>query len=777
MAKKKKTAQSERPEKAPSGGRMKVKSAWLAFAAYTATAMLLTFPLAFKMNSSVYGPYDHASTDMFANIHYYFWAMKYALSELGRITLDTPLFAAPFGSRMNLVNLTGFVQIPVTLVFGHLFSRNFTILFNLVAAAMGMFFLAKHVTKSAAASLLAGMAYAFCPNMLVRSYTTFDSTQVAWIPLYTLFVIRFVEDRTWRNAILAGVFLTLNIVLAMPYYLVFLPVHTVTVLAVMAVWRAVRGGRGFAGLVSDVTSRASLPGWIRIGTVFAVVVAVFLVYYTTVVGGGEYASSVQRTTEQLRELALKPADYLVPHPRSAFLKGDIKESYWNTKRPGKDPDSFVAYLGYAALVLAAIGAYKNRKSRYAWIFIAAGAVAFVSTLGPSLVGIPTPSGIIHSLYASFARRILIYKVFVQMCVAGLMGMGAASVLERGALSRAGNRAAFTAAVAVVMLFEYTIVPPALSVDLSENPTLYDAVRDLPEDAKLIEVPLRRFRGNLYQGYVYYQTHHKKPLFNPYFSLSRVPERIRPFYERMQVPLEAQEYANLSALRWLGISHLTYHWYIGTQTVRFVSFPAPGFLDESVDGVRKVYSCDRSPTEEFAGPYDYTFADLYEITAEPSPVALVFDYTSPFEQAPEMLEGQDVITPFGWGSALIDTTATFYYPVADSSRLVRLLRQGGRISAINLSDDPVDFTVSFTAEASSPRTIEARWNDGPAAASFEVAGDPSRCTVSGLRLDGASTGVLSLWCTGESYPWALDLQGRTANIPVSAVLSDFRVAGE
>jgi len=777
MAKKKKRPEPQAEPSKPLS--LPVKPGWIAFAVYFVTAGLLTFPLLFRMNSSVYGPYDHVSTDLFANIHYYFWAIKHAVTEMKSLPLETPLFAAPFGSRMNLVNFTGFVQLPITVALGHLFSRNFTILFNLVAAGMGMYFLTKHVTRSAAAGFAAGVVYAFCPNMLVRSYTTFDSTQVAWIPLYTLFVIRFIECRTWKNAVLTGVFLTCNILFAMPYFLVFLPVHTAAVLAVCAVWRAVREKRGLGGLFHDLTSKEAVGGWLKIGAVFAAVVVIFGVYYVAIVGGGEYSSSIQRTTEDLRQLSLAPTDYLVPHPRSAFLKGNIKESYWNTKRPGKDPDSFVAYIGYAALVLAAVGAVKRKGSLYAWLFIVCGAVAFVSTLGPSLLGIPTPSGLIHAVYASFARRILIYKVFVQMSVAGLAGMGAAVVMGQAQFAKPGNRIFFLAALTAVMLIEYSLVPPALSVDLRETPGIYRAVRELPDEATLIEVPLRRFRGNLYQGYVYYQTYHGKRLFNPYFGLSKVPERIRPFYERMQVPLEAQEHANLSALRWLGVTHLSYHWYIGTKTVRFLAFSAPGYLEGTVDGLVKVYSCDRSPEEDtFAGPYDYTFADLYEITADPAPVALVFDYMSPFEQVPGAFDGKDIPTEYGWGSSLIDTTHTFYYPVADGSRLVRLLRQGGRISAVNLSGEPVDFLVTFTAaSADSSRIIEVKWNDGPVIGEFGLGPEPTRCIVRNLRLEPEETGTLSIWCTREPFLYEIELVGRKTKLPVSAVLSDFRIGRE
>jgi len=577
--------------------RLPLKPSWLALTGYILITFVLTFPLVIRMNSSVYGPYDHISTDLFANIHFYFWLIKHSLVTLKSSPLMTPLFAAPFGSRVNLVNFTGFAQLPLTVLFGHIFSRNFAVLFNLVVSGLGMFFLVRYITRSPAAGFVAGIIFAFCPNMLVRSYTTFDSTQVQWIPFYTLYILKFIEQRTWTNAALAGIFLVFNILFAMPYYLLYLPIHTIVILLVSAGWRVWGEKRGFGCFFADITSAGAFRNWAKIALALGVVIVVFLVYYFAVVGGPEYSSRIQRRTEDLEQLALKPADYLMPHPRSALLKGNIKESYWNAKRPGKDPDSFVAYLGYTAIILAAIGAVKGKGSVFAWIFFAGTVVAFWATMGPSLFGLPTPSGLIYRLYAPFARRILLYKVFVQMGIAALAGMGAAYILGKISSRKAGSRFPVFAIMILLVLSEYTLVPPALSVDLRENPELYERIRDLPGDASIIEVPLRRFRGNLYQGYVYYQTYHHKRLFNPYFGLSEVPERIRPFYEHMAVPLEAQEYANLSALRYLGITHLTYHWYIGTQTVRFILLQ-PETRRGAVSGTLRLYVC--GPVRDFSG---------------------------------------------------------------------------------------------------------------------------------------------------------------------------------
>ncbi len=737
--------------------------------AYALIACALTFPLIFRLNSSVYGFYDHISTDLFASIHYYFWWMR---ESLGSMTspLVNPLFNYPFGARMFLANFTGFVMAPVSLALGHLASYNLVILGNLVLSGLGMFLLVRHLTRSVAAGFVAGVVYAFCPNMLVRSYTTFDSTQVQWIPFYTLYVIRFMEDRTWKSAILAGVFLAANILIAMPYYLVYLPIHTIVLLAAYTLWTIWGGKAGAGGFFRGLITPDAIRAWGRIAAVFAAVVVVFGLYYTQVVGGGDAMTTGREgwSTGQLANYTLQARDFLVPHPRSALFKGNFKETYWDAQqRFEKNADSDVAYIGYLALILALIGIWKGRGPAR-WFFFAGAVIAFWATLGPQKWGLPTPSGLIYT-FAPFARRILLYKTFVQFGMAGLAGLGGAFLfarMKKGAIYAAVG-------ISVLMLGEYAVVPPFLSVNLAANPEVYKQVKELPEKSALIEVPMKRAGGNLYQGYVYYQTVHQKPIFNPYadMSLSRVPERIRPFYRQMETPLEAGQYANLAALRWLGVTHLAYHIYIGTATVRFLSYGAPDLDTGKVEGLRCIYQCPRSIDGPYDGPYDYTFADLHEITAQPCPVALVFDAPSPFDKTAGWT-GQDGMLPYGMFSALMDTSRTFSYPVWNGSSTERVMRGAGRITAVNLSDKPVNFDLSFTARAGDTRDIEVRWNGAPVAKST-VGPEPASCAASGFSLPAGGTGEISLAASGAIYQYALPVGKEQIALPALAAVSDVR----
>ncbi|MFC1540897.1 hypothetical protein ACFL50_00425 [Candidatus Latescibacterota bacterium] len=771
MAKKKKKQRAEDTTTVVKSSKLiknKPKQTLISTSIYFFIASLLTFPLIFRMNSSIYGPYDHITTDLFSTVYQYFWWVKESIFTLGRSPFDNPLLSAPYGVRMTFVNLTGFVQLPITLVFGHIFSRNFAILFNLVVSGLGMFLLVRHITKSAGAGFIAGLVFAFCPNMLVRSYTTYDSTQAQWIPLYTLYLIKFIESRTWKNILIAGMFLIFHILFSFPYYLVYLPVHTIVLLSVFSLWHIRKHESGISGFIKGLFSPDAIKAWMKAAVVLGVAIVVFGVFYFSVTGGSSTMSSFTRTSEQLEELALKPADYLMPHPRSAFLKGNIKESYWDTFRPGKNPDSFVAYIGYIAFLLALLGMIKT-GGRIKWFFIAGAIVAFLSTLGPKLFGIPTPSGLIFSLYAPFARRILIYKVFVQMYVAGLAGMGFTFILK-WLKSDAGVVLALVI-LSCLIIGEYSLVPPALSVNLEHNPEIYQKITVLPEDSILFEVPARRNNGNQYQGYVYYQTIHGKKLFNSILGIPKIPENLRAFYKQMEVPIEACDYANLAALKYLGVTHLTYHWYIGTTTVSFGSLPAPSLYNCDVEGLSTLFRSDQGPKDgTFASPFDYTFADLHEITAEPCPIALIYDYNSPYNQIPGVLE-EDFLVSFGWASALFDSTSTFYYPLPNGEKTDRVMKKEGIVIAVNMSNEPVEFNISFFAESpDSGRVIQAKWNGRETIGTFEIGSGGTQCMVETIRLEGNENGTLNIIAQNEQYMYELGQGG----IPAGAVMRNFRI---
>ena len=98
-------------------------------------------------------------------------------------------------------------------------------------------------------------------------------------------------------------------------------------------------------------------------------------------------------------------------------------------------------------------------------------------------------------------------------------------------------------------------------------------------------------------------------------------------------------------------------------------------------------------------------------------------------------------------------------------------RGGKITAVNLSEEPVDFNITFFAESpDSGRVIVSKWNDKEIIGTFEIGPRETRCTVESIRLKGGESGVLSIWSNREKYAYPIGDGG----LPSGAVLRNFRV---
>jgi len=153
------------------------------------------------------------------------------------------------------------------------------------------------------------------------------------------------------------------------------------------------------------------------------------------------------------------------------------------------------------------------------------------------------------------------------------------------------------------------------------------------------------------------------------------------------------------------------------------------------------------------------------------VALVFNSPSPFDRA-EGWTGDDGMLPYGMFSALMDTSRTFSYPVWNGSSTERIMRGAGRITAVNLSDKPVNFDLSFIARAGDARDIEVRWNGAPVTKAA-IGPEPSTCAASGFSLPAGGTGEITLVAAGAPYQYMFSVGKDQIPIPALASVSDVR----
>ena len=180
------------------------------------------------------------------------------------------------------------------------------------------------------------------------------------------------------------------------------------------------------------------------------------------------------------------------------------------------------YVGWVALVLAAVAVARRRQARFwAWT----GLVFTVLALGPLLhvagmwrfdvgglpVTVPLPAIVLHFLPGVSALRVMSrFSVMTMLVLAALVGFALAALRDRLQTARPRPRAAGAIAVVIglAILVDYLSVPlPVLSTRIPRALQALGAERGSAPRGSLVDVPLD-WRVAKYE---YYQTAHGKPL--------------------------------------------------------------------------------------------------------------------------------------------------------------------------------------------------------------------------------------------------------------------------
>ncbi len=765
---------------------------WRAPALFLFLTLCVTFPLVLSPASSIYSPTDHISTDVYATMAITLWWPKYAIWNLGQSLLRTPMLCAPYSYFLSTSFLIGWFALPVTLLTSPVFTNNLLTWAGYFLSALSAYLLVHHLTRNRLASALSGVVFAFCPYMLLRGYTTYDTIQVQWLPLYILALLKFDEERSWKNAgWLAGSLLG-AILLSLFYYFVFFPILTGAYLIVRLVaYHRTRKERvqspesrvqsqeletqdsGLrASWLSGLISRQDL---VKLTAVGAVVAGAFVLHYKLDIQPPpdlpkvESGLPMRRSVDQLWELRMAVKDYFVPVQQSAVFGGAVKD-YWQeiyqTER--RNSINSAAYVGYVALILAAYALYRRRDWKTAF-FALFGLLALLATLGPYPF---TPAWLMFQ-YAPFVRRINFYKVYVQLAVAVLAGIGLSLFLERFKARK--QQVIATGGLIALSCLEYTITPPLIHTDVSWIPRPYTWLSQVSGDPIVMEYPMRKAWGADYQGYYYYQMWHRKRLFNGLVSHSFVPLQYRPFWEDMEVPAAIADENNQAVLRHFGVKYILKHYRVQSQKAILRSLPQPDF--DGLAGLKLAYPSpdfrreyrDFSPAFVWENmgrivtnpgildhPHDYVWTDIYEVVAGPTAVLLTWDYRSPYPTSAEASEYFAVnlasreknfypptlmfsdngrwtaITQIDLAQSLREQAATQKLPL--DLRAWRMMKNDGRMEALNLTDRGQAFDLLFDALSfETPRRVEV-WAGDRKLTDLVVGTQPAPFTLKDLRLE-------------------------------------------
>ena len=358
--------------------------------------------------------------------------------------------------------------------------HNLMLLGALAASGVGMFTLARHLSRSTGAAIVAGLVFAFAPYRFGH-IMHMELQWTMWIPWAFWAMERTLDTGRLRFGLLTGAFLALQIGSSI-YYGIFLAILLTVAGAVQLVRAA-------------PSQRLKTIGVFAAGALVAASVAVpYSKPYREATGRVGL-----RSIPEILMHSAKPSDYLRVSEGN-FLYGPAHAG----------PPELALFPGYVPLVLALVAVVAIRPSAVMFSYVIGLLLAFDLSLG--LNGIVYP--VLHEHMGVFKglRAPARASIFFLMFLAALAARGCA-VLLRPLAVVAQIGAIIT--IGAAALLEYWVVPLRLW-PYPDRPALYSFLARQP-DGIVAEFPVPRI--DLLPGheprYVYMSIFHWKRLVNGY----------------------------------------------------------------------------------------------------------------------------------------------------------------------------------------------------------------------------------------------------------------------
>ena len=523
---------------------MKHRKELLIFLFFTLLAVGFTYPLVFRMNTSVYGyPGDNFSTI------WHRWWVPYANNH-GLNPRYTPFLNAPFGRDLGVVLDTTVLYVApfafLTSIFNEVFAYNLIIFASFPLAAFTMYLLVKHLTKNRWAAILSGLIFSFSPYHFWKAYNHADLASIQWLPLYVLSLIKLFEERNYRWAFLTAVSFAL-VALTSFYYGYFMILFTIGFMVFYFIH-----GRGKNRTICLNFKMLKVLGLTGVLAAVFILPFTYKIFSVSLSSSGEALAEkeVQRfetTTDELLALSSRPWDFVIPsehHP--IFGKYASAFCGWLAERSGGFESQCThyswernIYLGFVGILLS-LFALKNFRKNKKWILIfAALAVLMVWASFPAFMNIKGhrfyfPSYFLHKFTPMF-RTYVRLGVVVLLCVAVLAGFGFKFLLEK-IKNKKVSVFCFLFSVFLILL-DFTNIPPFRYTDLSETPPVYQWLKEQPEDFIIAEYPKAYSEAEA----MFFQIIHQK-------RMATVTEELSDIYQAETV----------EKLRALGVKYVVVH---------------------------------------------------------------------------------------------------------------------------------------------------------------------------------------------------------------------------
>ena len=454
-----------------------------------------------------------------------------------------------------------FVNPIIWITHNPILAENIAIFISFPLSALSMFLLSMYVTGNKTASFAAGIFYAFSyPRLSQIGHLPAISSQ--WLPLYLLYLFKFLDEGKKRNFILLCLWYLLSLASSI-YFGVFLIPITAVVLLVDIVKRIKHNT--FIEYKSRIL--ATVPFLIP----FIIIIGICVFPYIRLkVENPE----IKRNIDDLTHLRASLIDYASVLPTSL-------NAY---KLHPTNSNEHVLFPTFTLLLLALLGLVTSHKrTKYTMkLFALIGFISFILSLGNEqrfTIGsyltnsLKMPYYYLYKLFPIFqiVRVPARFGIFVILSLSVLAACSIDSIMKKNKLKW------ITGIFICTFIFEiWQINTPFVTIPLEQSiPKVYTWIREQPEPMIIAEIPvsLTFYHGNsmedqLYRSYamlreldiyaletyrIYFSSFHKKRMMNGYSGF--LPESYNKLVDALgEFPSEI----SIKALQDIGVTHAVVH---------------------------------------------------------------------------------------------------------------------------------------------------------------------------------------------------------------------------
>lgn len=520
----------------------KHKALILAFAFY----LLIAFARFPHILSNIASTIPGANGDAYQNLWGMWWVV-YALFHLHTGIYYTKLLFWPVGSNLiyeTMSPLGSIITAPLQAI-SLPFAYNALFFIGFPLSALGMFVLSDYIIANKNAAFVAGLIYAFSTIHIIQAYSRIDWMVIGWVPLSLYFLLRILkEERNYYNVIgfslsfVFGIFIG-DIEQGFMAFALYLFV---------VIFYLAYGKTRKMILTKKVLSQllfAVILVFVLGSVEFIPILRIFLAKG----GAGPTNSNLISVVNQINNIPFNIANsldilsFFMPNFYNGLVPNKIfQDYYWKVFSVASVEKT--GYLTYAAIVLAIIGIFKNRRSSIFWIGLAL--IFGLLSLGPYLTiagtvsHLPLPYLVYHSIpLINIVREPDRFIDIFLIPFAILASYGYVAVEKSVIKLKYGNQLnrkyILVFIVTIIFLVETSGVPITNSSAIvpftttPQIPPFYYIVRNLTGNFSVMQLPaIPSSEGleDLYPGEAdYYSTASLKPLVGGYITRTNYSEYI------------------------------------------------------------------------------------------------------------------------------------------------------------------------------------------------------------------------------------------------------------